>query len=474
MSTFSGLNAAYRGLVAARQGIDVVGQNIANANSDGYTRQRVTTSPVAAAGTVGLFSGGVRAGEGVSVDGIARLGDAYLDARVRSSASVAGRWGARAEALSDLEATLHEPGTSGLSAQLSKFWAAWSDVSNHAGDAAPANVLLEESSILAARISSGYADIDAQWSGLRLKSDTMAVELNDAAAKVADLNAAIRSTLAGGGSANELLDQRSVLTTKIAALAGGSTRPLADGTVEVLVGGNSIVTGDAFRPVKLTGSYLLAGASTAPPALEWVDRPGSAISLEGGELAGVLSVLAPADGFGTGGSIAEAAASYNAFASDLVAKVNAAHRTGATGTGATGIDFFAVTAGVPAAQGVTVLPTTAAGIASGAPGAGGYDGSVADLIANLGTGPDSPSTVWSKFVTGIGVATRSNVQQSVVADLAATSAVRTQLATSSVDMDEENVNLMTFQTAYQGAARVLTAVDEMLDVLINRTGLVGR
>ena len=474
MSTFSGLNTAYRGLVAARQGIDVVGQNIANANSDGYTRQRVTTSPVPAAGTVGLFRGGIRAGEGVSVDGIARLGDAYLDARVRSSASVAGHWGARAEALTDLEATLNEPGTNGLSAQLSKFWSAWADVSNDAGDAAPANVLLEESSILAARISSGYADVDAQWSGLRLKADSMAAEINDAASKVADLNAAIRSTLAGGGSANELLDQRSVLTTRIAALAGGSTRPLADGTVEVLVGGNSIVTGDAFRPVKLTGSYLMAGASASPPSLEWVDRAGSAIPLEGGELAGVVSMLAPADGSGTGGSIAEAAASYNAFAADLVAQVNAAHRTGSTRAGVTGVDFFAVTAGVPTAQGITVLPTSVDGIAAGAPGAGGFDGSVADLIAQLGVGADSPSTVWAKIVTGIGIATRSNVQQSRVADLAATSAVRTQLATSSVDMDEENVNLLTFQVAYQGAARVLTAVDEMLDVLINRTGLVGR
>jgi flagellar hook-associated protein 1 FlgK len=62
----------------------------------------------------------------------------------------------------------------------------------------------------------------------------------------------------------------------------------------------------------------------------------------------------------------------------------------------------------------------------------------------------------------------------VLADLAATSASSQQLANSSVDLDEENVNLLMAQTAYNGAARVLSAMDEMLDTLINRTGLVGR
>jgi flagellar hook-associated protein 1 FlgK len=77
-------------------------------------------------------------------------------------------------------------------------------------------------------------------------------------------------------------------------------------------------------------------------------------------------------------------------------------------------------------------------------------------------------------VTNIGVATRSELQQANLAGLASTSAVTSQLSNSAVDLDEENVNLLMFQHAYQGAARVMTAVDEMLDTLINRTGLVGR
>ena len=81
---------------------------------------------------------------------------------------------------------------------------------------------------------------------------------------------------------------------------------------------------------------------------------------------------------------------------------------------------------------------------------------------------------WSAFVTTIGVAAKSLTQQATLAQSASTSASKSQLANSSVDLDEESLNMVTFQKAYQGAARVMTAVDEMLDVLINRTGLVGR
>ncbi|WP_216363154.1 flagellar basal body protein, partial [Arthrobacter sp. Hiyo1] len=70
MSTFGGLNTAYLGLTAAQQGINVAGQNIANAGTDGYTRQRIEQSAVGAPARTGLFAAGTQAGQGVSVDGI--------------------------------------------------------------------------------------------------------------------------------------------------------------------------------------------------------------------------------------------------------------------------------------------------------------------------------------------------------------------------------------------------------------------
>jgi flagellar hook-associated protein 1 len=476
VSTFGGLNTAYTGLQAARAGLDVVGQNIANANTDGYTRQRVTTSAINA--PVGLFSGGVRVGLGVSVDGIARLGNASLDAQVRFTAGASGYSAVRANALSGIETSLHEPGKDGLSAQLQEFWAAWGDLSNSAGEQAQSGLLLGQAKNVAAQVAQGYRAVDNEWTEVRGNVTSMVGELNSAAGQVAELNGRIRSTLAAGGNANELLDQRNTLTTTIAALTGGSVRQLADGTVDVLVGGNALVSGTTVQQLAVSGAARMDGVMTTPPdsvRLLWVNRPGMSVSVDGGEIAGALSVLAAPDaaGAGTGGAIAEAAASYNAFATDLITKVNAIHQTGATPDGTTGLNFFNADPNRPALT-MTVVPTDASGIATGTPGTGGKDGSVADRIAGLGTTNDSPNKLWASFVTNLGVATKSELQQANLSGLAATSAVSMQLSNAAVDLDEENVNLLMFQHAYQGAARVMTAVDEMLDTLINRTGLVGR
>ncbi|MEN0086120.1 MAG: flagellar hook-associated protein FlgK [Leifsonia sp.] len=474
MSTFSGLNTAYSGLVAAKAGLDVVGQNLVNANTPGYTRQRVSTSGVPALNSAGLFSGGVRPGQGVSVDGIQRLDDAAIDARVRSTTALSGYTNTRADALSTLEASLNEPGTNGLSTQLQKFWSAWGDVANQAGEQAPVGVLLGQAGSLVTQLQTGYRAVDDQWSAVRTSMDGMVADLNTAATEVADLNGRIRSALMSGQSPNELMDRRDLLTTSIAKLAGGVVRPNEDGTVDVLVGGNALVAGTTANAVKASGATRMVDAGADPARLEWAYRPGAAIALEGGSIAGAVSTLAPADASGTGGVLAEAAASYNAFAVTLAQRVNAVHQTGVTPTGATGLDFFAIDAGKPAALGLSVVPTGVSQVATGAPGAGGSDGSIADAIGQLGTGANAVDKQWSAFVVRVGVASKTEKQQSDLADLATSAATNAQLSGASVDLDEENMNMLSFQHAYQGAARVMTAVDEALDVLINHTGLVGR
>ncbi|WP_026532259.1 flagellar hook-associated protein FlgK [Arthrobacter sp. H41] len=463
MSTFSGLNAAYTGLVAARHGLDVTGQNIANANTAGYTRQRIETS-ASEAPRLGLFSTGIRPGQGVLVTGIARLGEAHLDTRVRISAGTAGYTEVRAEAFSTFETSLREPGADGISTSLQQFWAGWQDLSNQADQDAPAIHLLAKADDLAQRIATGYRAVEDQWSTLRSSATGVVAEVNATAGQIAQLNDQVRITLAAGGSANELIDRRAALATTVATLAGGVVRDNPDGTIAVLIGGSAVVDGGAARELKLSGSASLAEGGVVQ--VEWAHRPGAPAALESGELAGALSLLAPADG---GGVLTQAAAGYDTFARDLATQVNRIHG----GDGAKG-DFFAFDPSRPALS-LAVMPADRSGIAIGDPAAGAYDGSVADRISELGLdGAGSPDVQWANFVTGIGSATRSELQGNALAALSASSAVQQQLSSSSVSMDEEQVNLLTYQHAYQGAARVMTAVDEMLDVLINRTGIVGR
>lgn len=473
MSTFSGLNTAYTALVAARTGIEVAGQNVANATTEGYTRQRVTQNGIAAPTTAGLFtrpSSGV--GQGVTVTGIARLGDSFLESRVRTTVGQASFSTVRGNALASLEKTLNEPSKDGIATQLGTFWASWQDLSNNAGTEANASVVIKNAGVLVTQIAQGYTEVAAQWKAMRSNTDVLATELNDAAAQVADLNGLIRSTVASGGNANEFLDQRSVLLNTISSLAGGTVSEHSDGTVDVLIGGNQLVTGTTSNAVVVTGPQTMEDG--APVQIEWAKRPGAAVALDGGELAGTISLLAPADATGTGGELAEAAASYNALATSLAESVNSIHRTGVSASGATELEFFAVAGTGPAALGLSVVPTSGNGIATGAVGAGGRDGSIADAISQIGSSAGSPDTRWGTMVTAIAVSAKSASQQSALSDLAASNALSAQQSSSSVDLDEENVNLLMSQTSYQAASRMFTAIDEMLNTLINSTGLVGR
>ncbi|WP_247827929.1 flagellar hook-associated protein FlgK [Arthrobacter antioxidans] len=461
MSTFSGLTRAYSGLAAARAGLDVTGQNIANVNTQGYTRQRLETS-AAASPRPSLFTTGVRPGEGVLAAGITRLGDAHLDARVRITAGAAGYTAVRAQAFAGLEDGLREPGAHGVSASLQEFWAGWQEVSNAPEKDAPASTLLAAAGQLTSRIAAGYREVESQWATSRSSATSLATEVNDAAAQVAGLNRQIRSAVNAGTPANELVDRRTQLTATLAGLTGATVRDNADGTADVLVAGNPLVSGTTARTLQVTGPAGIGEPGTV--RIEWTDQPGAPAGVESGELAATLSLLAPA---GDGGPFAEAAAGYNAFATTLADQVNALH------TGAGKGPFFAYQADRAAAS-LDVLPTRRGDLATGEPGAGGFDGSVADRISELGTRPGSPDAAWSAFVVDLGAAARTELQGNALAEVSATSALQQQLGATSVSMDEEQVNLLQYQHAYQGAARVMTAVDEMLDVLINRMGIVGR
>ncbi len=473
MSTFGGLSTAYTGLAAARAGIDTIGQNMANVNTEGYTRQRVSQSSNGSLAGIGPLDTLFRGGTGVTVDMIQRLGDALLESRVRGASASSGYASMTSTVQNALETALNEPGDNGIAASLASFWSSWQNMSRHPGDPSAAGVVIEAASSLSARIAQGYQDAVDTYSATRSQAEGMVVQVNAIATQVAALNDQIRQATAAGQSPNEMLDKRAQLTTTLANLTGATVVDRADGAADVLVGGNPLVTGAKTHTLVLTGAANLKDANTVPVQLEWSNHPGTSAALSGGALAAAVGALAPGTA-NSGGSIVSAAENYSALATQLATQVNAIHSTGATTAGTTGLNFFSFAAGKPAALGLTIIPTDASGIAAGTPGKGGLDGSMADAIAALGTSSTGPDVTWSNFVVRVGIATAKATDQASTASKAADSASAKLLSETSVDMDEETTNLITYQHAYQGAARVMTAIDEMLDTLINRTGLVGR
>ena len=468
MSSFSGLRLAESALSAARAGMTVTGQNIANQTTTGYTRQRVDQAPLSGVGQTGLWKSGLGIGGGVSVTGVARLGDAVLDARVRDALSTSGFWSARATAAARAESTMAEPTADGLAANLNRFWAGWSDLANTPEPAA-AQVVLTNAQVLVGQIAAGYQAVAGQWGDLRGQVDRDIADVNAVAGQVATLNGQIRDALHAGRNANELIDQRNVLAQQLSSATGATGIVESDGTLTLRVDGNALVSGDSSRSLRVSGPREISDAGRI--VVSWADRPDVPVAVGGGVIGGTISALAPA---ADGGTLAGVAAAYNDTAAALAAAVNDVHRTGVTAGGAAGGDFFALDTTGPAALGLSVVPTGLDQLALAAPGAGAKDTTIADRISALGASATGPSKTWATFVTGFAVAVAGDLQRADIADMGAVAAVTAQQSNASVDGDEETINLLTYQTAYQAAARVLTAMDEALDLLINRTGLVGR
>lgn len=468
MSTFSGLNTAASALSAARRGMDLVGQNIANENTPGYTRQRLNLSAVPPLSHVGRFSAGAVPGNGVSVDGIARLGDALLDARVRDSLAASGYWSTRAVIATTAEAALAEPTENGLAARLGQFWAGWQDVANAPDSGAASSVILESATQLAAHLADGYRSVAQQWNQVRAGAESAVTQINASADQIAALNREIRDATAAGRNINELIDQRALIAQNVARLSGATARLEEDGSMTLRIGGNALVSGADARHLALSGPTSLE--STQRMTVTWISAPDLPVDITDGELAGRLSALA---GAAEGGTLAQLAAQYNAVATALAESVNAQHRAGVTAAGDPGGDFFGLAGTGPAALGLSVV-ARADQLALAEPGKGAWDTGNADAISQIAARVDSPDRLWAHAVSAFGVATAADIQRARLAESAAVTATSAQLSVSAVDGDEETLDLLTYQTAYQAAARVITAVDEALDVLINRMGVVGR
>lgn len=471
MSTFGGLSVAWTGLTAARAGLDVIGQNIANVNTEGYTRQRPVTSATGTLTSAGPFDTAVRGAVGVSVDGVQRLGNAILDGQVRTTSATAGAASFTKGVMQRLETSLDEPSKTGLASTLADFWAAWQNLANQPSSPSAGNLVIEAGATVAARIATGYQETASTWLSTRAQATEMVGEINALASQVAGLNDRIRVTSTAGGSVNELMDQRALATTRLAELTGATVIERPNNQVDVLVGGGLLVSEERARTLAISGAMRVEDAASSPITISWSQRPGEPVGIDSGALGAAAALLGPA---ASGGSIASAAATYDALATRLAASVNSVHSTGATPSGTTGAAFFGFDPAQPAALGLRVLPTSVAGVAAGAPGAGGADGSIADALAGLAQSPTGADASWAEFVARIGVDTRRAADLSAAAGRAASSAAARQASGAAVDMDEETASLLTYQYAYQGAARMITAVDQMLDTLINRTGLVGR
>jgi flagellar hook-associated protein 1 FlgK len=460
MSLFAGLNTALTALHAHRAGLDVAGQNIANANTEGYTRQRADLRALGAPPVPAIHATWSGTGAGVTVDGVERLRDAFLENRGRGERAQQAYLGTLDQAYGFMESALGEPSDTALAAQLSEFWAGWHDVANNPADIATRNQVLQRAGVVADGLHAAHDALGSLWTNTRADLDTLVVEVNTTATAVAQLNETIRRAEGAGLAANELIDQRDVHVMHLGELVGATALARADGTVDVYVNGSTLVAGGTSRALAVTGAGRLADQSADPVSLRWADS--GVPTAAGGRIAAQLTLV--------GSVLPGQAAEFDDIAARLADTVNTQHRAGYGLDGVGDRPFFSGSTATTLAVAITDARHLAASGASG----GTYSGSNADSLAALAKRADGADATYRSMTVKLAVvaqstARRADLQREIVTEVDAA-----REAASGVNLDEEMTNMLAYQRAYEAASRLLTTVDGVLDVLINRTGLVGR
>src|SRR4051812_12397878 len=243
MGDFGAINTAVTALNAYRQALDTAGHNIANANTPGYTRQRVNLASVGGSTVPAFFAKSSAAGAGVNVVGIERMTDRFMTLRSLQEHSAQASLDQTKTILSRAELTLSEPGEQGLQAQMSDVWAAWDDVANNPDDTPTRTALLEKAQTVVGSFTKISTDMKALATSSANEGVDQVNQLNTLAGQVAQLNDAIENATNGGMQPNDLLDQRDQVIAKMSELAGVTVRENSNGMTDVYVGGSALVSG---------------------------------------------------------------------------------------------------------------------------------------------------------------------------------------------------------------------------------------
>ncbi|MCL6636898.1 MAG: flagellar hook-associated protein FlgK [Alicyclobacillus sp.] len=283
--TFLGLETAKRGLQAAQASVETAAHNIDNANTPGYSRQRVDLTETPALPDPSLASAWAgQVGTGVQVEQVQRLRDSYLDSQYRQQNQALGQWTAEQDALQKISAILNEPSDTGLSTVMQNFWNAWDKLSANPGDLSARTLVVQNGVTVAQTLNQTANQLADLAADLQTSLQTNVNQVNSYLTQIAQLNQEIDSVQAVGDQPNDLLDQRDELLDQLSNLA------------DLDVSG----TGASFQ-VSIGGTVVLKDGtvqtdSNGQPLLQ--DNGGTlTLAVNGGQLKGLTDALATLQGY---------------------------------------------------------------------------------------------------------------------------------------------------------------------------------
>jgi len=476
-STFFGFEITKTGLFAAQRALDIVSHNVANANTPGYTRQRVDLAALPPLPTSGMYGQG-RVGSGVDITGVNQIRNIFLDAQFRGENGVYGEWDAKTQVLDSIEAIFNEPSDSGIATVLKQFFDSWEELSKSPESLSTRATVRERGVAVAQTIRTTYDKLVAKREEINQDVVTRIDEVNSYAKRIADLNDQIYKFELNGDKANDLRDERNMLLDKLSELAYTTSYEDSRGRLRVDIAGQALVDHTNFYEIETK-----ANPEDSMVSPVW-KITGKAVDLKSGRIKGMLDAR---DGSGDPEykGVKFYIDKWDNFAKTFVDKINEQHRAGFGLDGTKGVDFFKSTSsGVYLNAGDMNISDdikddlnkiAASSTKDGLPGDN------ANILAIIGLRGDTSVFGEGTFedftrslVSNLGVDAQQAQRMTTNQGVLKMYIDNNRQSISGVSMDEEMTDMIKYQHSYNAAARMITAIDEMIDTIVNKMGVVGR
>lgn len=520
-STFMGLETNKRGLYTQQTALYTTGHNISNANTLGYSRQRVNMESTTGFPGVGMNAGTMPGflGTGVQSGSIQRIRDSFVDHQFRQESNKFGYWESKSKAISQMEDVLNEPSHYGLQKSLSEFWQSLQDLATNPSESGARAVAIRRGEAVADSFNYMHKSLTEIQTNLGTEIEHSAKDINSLLSQIAHVNDQIKNVEPNGYVPNDLYDQRDMLLDELSTYvpieveykpSGGRavegvaegwavvSLKLSDGTPVELVNGN--------KAGEIKENFVKDNKNNvAVSGIEITKPDGNTQEIEHANLAesGKLKSLMNSYGLGkeksgTPGQLDGAVEGLypdmikklNDMAREFAMKFNDIHKGGTDLNGNTNISFFhrkdknmvydAKNISVNQALIDDSSKFAASGSAPGITEEG--NGENAQNLSKMqfeifGSGPLAGTTLETYFQGVIGDLGVEGLEANKLVHNTVTllGAVEQRRASiSSVSLDEEMTDMIRFQQAYNASARMITVVDETLDKIINGMGVVGR
>ncbi|MCL6589535.1 MAG: flagellar hook-associated protein FlgK [Firmicutes bacterium] len=466
-STFFGLEIGYRGLVSHQKALDITGHNVANASTPGYSRQRgeiTATDPF----TYPAFNKPHTAGQigtGVEITAVLRIRDQLIDNQIQYETMMSGYWEARRDILDEAEMVLNEPADSNIRTSVDQFWQAFQNFSNDPSSIPARSELRQKTLAMCAAIRDDYARELSLRHEVNQRITDQVADINRIGVQLAELNDQIGKVTAMGDRPNDLMDKRDALIEELSKMVNINHFTDSLNRMTVTIKGVPLVEG-------LLANQILAVPNWNDPGmvqLEWKLPSGQPVEATSGRLKGWLEMRDE--------EIPLLLSRLNDFAGTLITRVNALHQTGYGLDSSTGWNFFDGT-GANDIDLSNALKDETNGLVRIA----GSD-DIFGLPGNNKTALAICELKHLKILTA-GTATMGDFIGALINDLGEKSLIAGSKAEHQtvlinnldqrresicgVSMDEEMTNMVKFQHGYNAAAKIITTMDEMLDVVVNR------